>query len=46
MKKTAFVLLNVALMVGVNAQSYKKKYPDTKKIDHTDTYFGEDVKDP
>ena len=28
MKKTAFVLLNVALMVGVNAQSYKKKYPE------------------
>ena len=46
MKKTAFILFNVALMVGVNAQSYKKKYPDTKKIDHVDTYFGENVQDP
>lgn len=33
-------------MIGVNAQSYKKKYPETKKIDHVDTYFGEEVQDP
>ena len=46
MKKTAFILLNVALMIGVNAQSYKKKYPETKKVDHVDTYFGEKVQDP
>jgi len=46
MKKTAFILLNLSLMIGVNAQSYKKKYPETKKIDHVDTYFGEEVQDP
>ena len=45
MKKTAFILLNVALMTGINAQSYKKKYPETKKVDHTDTDFGVEVKD-
>ena len=33
-------------MVGVNAQSYKKKYPETKKVDHVDTYFDEEVQDP
>ncbi|WP_313374869.1 prolyl oligopeptidase family serine peptidase [Chishuiella sp.] len=46
MKKTAFILLNLSLMVGVNAQSYKKKYPETKKVDHVDTYFDEEVQDP
>lgn len=31
MKKTAFILLNVALMVGVNAQSYKKNILKQKR---------------
>ena len=33
-------------MTGLNAQSYKKSYPETKKINHIDKYFDTEVKDP
>ena len=45
MKKTALVLLNIALMTNLNAQSYKKSYPETKKVNHVDKYFDVAVKD-
>lgn len=46
MKKKALILFNLALMTTMNAQSYKKSYPQTKEINHVDQYFGADVKDP
>lgn len=46
MKKTVFLALNLAFMVGLHAQGYKKNYPETKKIDHVDTYFDQEVNDP
>ena len=45
MKKKAFILLNIALMTSLSAQAYKKAYPETKKIEHTDKYFDVLVKD-
>ena len=45
MKKTALVLFNIALMTSLNAQSYKKSYPETKKVNHVDKYFDVIVKD-
>ena len=45
MKKTALVLFNIALMTGLNAQSYKKSYPETKKVNHVDKYFDVAVQD-
>ncbi len=45
MKKTALVLFNIALMTALNAQSYKKSYPETKKINQVDYYFDVAVKD-
>ena len=44
MKKTITVSAIVCTLV-MNAQT-KINYPETKKIDHVDTYFGENVNDP
>lgn len=46
MKKKALILFNLALMTTMNAQSYKKSYPETKEINHVDKYFDDEVKDP
>ena len=46
MKKKALILFNLALMTTMNAQSYKKSYPQTKEINHVDKYFDSEVKDP
>ena len=46
MKKKALILFNLALMTSLNAQSYKKSYPETKKINHIDKYFDAEVQDP
>lgn len=43
MKKHLFTLLTAAIAMNLNAQL---KYPDTKKIDHTDEYFGAKIQDP
>ncbi len=45
MKKTVFLALNLAIMTGLHAQGYKKSYPETKKIDHFDNYFDNQVND-
>ena len=44
MKKTITVSAIVCTLV-MNAQT-KINYPETKKIDHVDTYFGEKIQDP
>lgn len=46
MKKTALLLFNLAIMTSLNAQGFKKKYPETKKINHVDKYFDTEVNDP
>lgn len=33
-------------MMSLNAQEFKGKYPESKKINHTDEYFGQKVQDP
>ena len=44
MKKTITIFAIVCTLV-MNAQT-KITYPETKKIDHVDTYFGEKSNDP
>lgn len=44
MKKTITITAIVCTLV-MNAQT-KINYPETKKIDHVDTYFGEKINDP
>lgn len=44
MKRTITVTAIVCTL-GMNAQT-KINYPETKKIDHVDTYFGEKINDP
>lgn len=44
MKKTIILTAIVCTLV-MNAQT-KITYPETKKIDHVDTYFGEKINDP
>ena len=46
MKKTALLLFNLAIMTSLNAQDFKKSYPNTKKISHVDKYFDSEVQDP
>ncbi len=46
MKKT---IINTLLLVGfmnLNAQEFNGKYPDTKKVDQIDEFFGEKIADP
>jgi len=49
MKKLTALLL-IATIASTNAQSKKSlkgmKYPITKKVEHTDTYFGTTIQDP
>jgi prolyl oligopeptidase len=44
MKKTITITAIVCTLL-MNAQT-KNSYPETKKIDHVDTYFGEKINDP
>lgn len=44
MKKTITISAIVCTLV-MNAQTTKINYPETKKIDHIDTYFGEQIND-
>ncbi len=46
MKKTAFLLLNLSLVMSLNAQDFNKKYPKTTKGNQVDEYFGTKVQDP
>ena len=45
MKKTALILFNLSLMAGLNAQGFKKNYPETKKINQIDKYFDAEIND-
>jgi len=43
------IIINTLLLVGfmnLNAQEFNGKYPDTKKVDQVDEFFGEKVADP
>ena len=48
--KTLVTSLAIVLSISANAQSKKNakgmRYPITKKVEHTDTYFGNAVNDP
>lgn len=46
MKRKTLVLLNIAFAMSMNAQQFQGSYPDSKKTDQTDTFFGVEVKDP
>lgn len=43
--KTTVALATLCFVLG-NAQQTTMKYPETKKVSHTDTYFGTQVEDP
>ncbi len=46
-KKTICGSCSFLLFAAVSAQnSNSLKYPETKKVNHTDTYFGNQVADP
>lgn len=46
MKKLSVLLLNLGILMNLNAQDFNGKYPTTEKSKHTDEYFGEKVADP
>lgn len=46
MKKTFFTLLNIAFTMNLCAQQFTSKYPDTKRVNQTDDFFGTKVEDP
>ncbi len=46
MKKIKLFLLLGLTFVSIQAQNQKIKYPETKKIDHVDDYYGVKVADP
>lgn len=49
MKKIALLLLLILIASNISAQKLiqpKLQYPETKKVDTVNTYFGETVKDP
>ncbi|ADX67876.1 prolyl oligopeptidase family serine peptidase [Weeksella virosa] len=46
MKKLSVLLFNLGILMNLNAQDFKGKYPTTAKANHTDEYFGEKVADP
>ena len=51
MKRIPYLLLAIVFIMSCKNENKTKevikvKYPETTKLDHVDTYFGEDVKDP
>lgn len=46
MKKTVLLLLTVMFTSQIALSQNDMKYPETKKVDHVDTYFGTEVADP
>ncbi|MDX5585423.1 MAG: hypothetical protein QNK20_10970, partial [Aureibaculum sp.] len=51
MKKLAFLFLTILLIISCKNEnktelSMELTYPETKKVDTVDTYFGTEVKDP
>lgn len=45
MKKNIFLSLNIALAMSLTAQEFKGKYPETKKVNQVDEFFGTNVTD-
>lgn len=45
MKKNIFLSLNIALAMSLTAQEFKGKYPETKKVNQVDEFFGINVTD-
>lgn len=46
MKKSIFILLNIAFTMSLSAQQFQGKYPETKKGNQVDSFFGTKVADP
>ncbi len=46
MRKKTLVLLNIAFAMSLSAQQFQGKYPETKKVDQKDNFFGIEVSDP
>jgi prolyl oligopeptidase len=46
MKKLILFILITVVAMSCNQQQIKVSYPETKKIDHKDVYFGKEVADP
>lgn len=51
MKRIPYLLLAIVFIMSCKNENKTKevikvKYPETTKLDHVDTYFGEEVKDP
>lgn len=46
MRKKTLVLLNIAFAMSLSAQQFQGKYPETKKVDQKDDFFGIEVSDP
>lgn len=46
MKKSFIVALSSVFAMNLMAQKFEGKYPDTRKSDHVDVYFNNEVKDP
>jgi len=44
--KIAFVLIFSGTMLQAQTKTIMQKYPETKKVDSIDTYFGNQVSDP
>ena len=46
MRISSTIAMAVFCFMTANAQQQTMKYPATKKVQHTDTYFGQQVEDP
>ena len=51
MKNISYVLIALVFFMSCKNEAKPKKiikvdYPETAKVEHTDTYFGEQVSDP
>ena len=46
MKKHFLIVLNIAFAMNLTAQDFNGNYPDTKKIDQIDDFFGTQLNDP
>jgi len=46
MKKFVIVILSASILFSVSCDRSSLKYPETKKVDVTDVYFGKTVADP
>lgn len=46
MKKQILIVFSIAMAMNLTAQDFKGKYPETKKKDQVDAFFGTKISDP